>query len=847
MYTLYLLSYNNYYNRIVKKENSVADYLAYLVTYKEQDTDPNGNKATIQKVNFVAADYVNTEQVVNWQGDLPDYLIVADEAGQEIDSRWFVVGAEKTRGGQLLLTLHRDLVVDFYDETISAPCFVEKATPKSIEDPAIFNKEDMSFNQIKTSETPLSDETGVAWIVGFMPRNAYESAQQKSTDYLESGSEDISVDRLTNWEWNKYVSNDFIPYADSWQYVTKTSVAFGSSWSRGGRQEQNITKTYIDKTGAVVRSEYVYRYIVSGGTSGSSYTYYPEDGPSGPNYTSAKAQYPCGLNIQTTGNHATDPTPDAFTNFPSNISAMNSDAPAVLGGETQARTNSFFALNNQVLLDRSSGIYYRVSIVEVGSRSSVSVPVSSGLGTKWTSALNRSLGTLITFNVNPDSGSYSLELSGAASKIYRLRLDQQYSEAKVTVRASNARYHLDDSPYDMFCLPYPTAENPNFTIKKNGTTMITTPSRGAALAVANEILAGLSSADLQLLPYCPVRYCIKSDGSFDVGDSYCDFVTASVGGSGTHNVSVLLWATTSRLDIRKTIQIPQKSTVLEKKVASETDVYRLNSPNYAGIFEFNPQMNKGVQSFRIQCNYIPYGSYIHVAPAFDGLYGYDANDARGLICGGDFSLPRTTDAWEQYKLNNATYQQVFDRQIQNLEVNNAVQKEREQWQAAAGVASAAAGGFAAGAQFGGTAGLVAGGLGALLAGGLSAAAAQKDMQLNDRLRNEALDYKQDMFGYQLQAIQAIPQSIARTTAITINNKIFPFIEYYTCTEIEKQALRDKIQYNGMTIMRIARLRDFLQQGSLSYMKGRLIRLDLFPEDFHLAKALADEIYKGVFI
>ena len=34
------------------------------------------------------------------------------------------------------------------------------------------------------------------------------------------------------------------------------------------------------------------------------------------------------------------------------------------------------------------------------------------------------------------------------------------------------------------------------------------------------------------------------------------------------------------------------------------------------------------------------------------------------------------------------------------------------------------------------------------------------------------------------------------------------LEYYTCTEIEKQALRDKIKYNGMTVGTIGKIEDF---------------------------------------
>ena len=137
-------------------------------------------------------------------------------------------------------------------------------------------------------------------------------------------------------------------------------------------------------------------------------------------------------------------------------------------------------------------------------------------------------------------------------------------------------------------------------------------------------------------------------------------------------------------------------------------------------------------------------------------------------------------------------------------------------------------------------------LGAAAGGAASAVGGALDIYYNDKLRNEALDYTKDQFGYQLGNIKALPQSLSRTTAFTNNNKYFPVLEYYTCTDIEKQALRDKIKYNGMTVMRIGRMQDFLQNEK-TYIKGRLIRLEGINDDYHLLTGIADEIYKGVFI
>lgn len=72
---LYILKYNNYYNRIVKLENSLSKYLPYQL----------GD--TITNVNFVPHNGVVTEQVVNRSlKDIGDYLLAVND-NMEIESK----------------------------------------------------------------------------------------------------------------------------------------------------------------------------------------------------------------------------------------------------------------------------------------------------------------------------------------------------------------------------------------------------------------------------------------------------------------------------------------------------------------------------------------------------------------------------------------------------------------------------------------------------------------------------------------------------------------------------------------------------------------------------------------
>ena len=100
----------------------------------------------------------------------------------------------------------------------------------------------------------------------------------------------------------------------------------------------------------------------------------------------------------------------------------------------------------------------------------------------------------------------------------------------------------------------------------------------------------------------------------------------------------------------------------------------------------------------------------------------------------------------------------------------------------------------------------------------------------------------------LENIQARPNGLAKTSAFTNNNKIYPFIEVYSATDTEKEALRSKILYNGMTVGVIGKIPDYIgsKVGSEShhYVKGQLIKIDV-SDDYHTCQAINNEINMGI--
>lgn len=105
-----------------------------------------------------------------------------------------------------------------------------------------------------------------------------------------------------------------------------------------------------------------------------------------------------------------------------------------------------------------------------------------------------------------------------------------------------------------------------------------------------------------------------------------------------------------------------------------------------------------------------------------------------------------------------------------------------------------------------------------------------------------------MYGYQLGNIQAMPYSLTKTSALTYNNKLYPIIEKYECTEKERNILKNKLVYDGMTIMAIGQISEYIPTtADLGMVRGKMIRIENLSDDFHIADAIYQEIQKGVYL
>lgn len=813
MVTLYLLRYNNYYNRRVKKEESLSDYTEYLV----KDKDGNSEKAVIQNVNFIENDFINTIQVVNWEGTLPDYLLVVD-ADQNIKSRWFVVNTVKTRLGQLQISLHRDLMVDYYSSVVNAPCFIERATPLNINDPAIYNKEN-TCNQIKQSETLLRDKTGCAWVVGYIPRGYSFGDEPIEAEINYDGMESESLANIENYSYYPFTTSPYLGDGTTKKYT----VVLGVKEKLG--PYYMVTEKFAVSPTAIEHIETTKETISVG------------------IYNSISLQISGVDNVNNIDFTAID------NGYASVVSSLFSQFNSVLGDgvnrvHSAAETNAFLNEQGKIILDTTSKTYYKIAIADSGEweKSEVVQNSQSGLFRTLANNLVRQLPLMTTTTLtvsiggNPNTGSFVVNGVG---REYTVSLEPGAESVKLTI--PDNRPHVPEQNFDMFCIPFLPDSETHLTVDKDNEVYLQDPNALVALNVATQIVSKTGQDtvyDVQLLPYCPATYCIKDEGRIELTDTASDIVNSS-----GEVVNVLLWANSSKFEVRMPVTISGGLTIKARKIITETQMYRLCSPNYSSMFEFNPALNYGVSEIIANCTYQPFNPYIRLALDFKGLYGYEAGDARGLICGGDFSLPQATSAWANYQLQNKNYQALFDRQIQNMETKNDVARTQEKWTTAAGVLGAAVGGAGAGLMTGKPLGALAG----LVTGGLSLAGGLTDIELNEKLRKEGKDFAQDAFDMHNENIKALPQGLSKTNPFTANNKIFPFIEKYDCTSEEKEAISLQIQYRGMEINRISKPSVFISAFTRTYIKARIILVDNLKEDYHIASAIAEELYKGVFI
>lgn len=797
-----LKNFNNYYNRIIKKYDDINSYIQNSDDYAVRGDKSYINLETGSKMNFAIKDGVTSEMTYNYASDdlwQPDYVVITNE-NNEIQHRWFVLEADQPRKGQYVLKLRRDVIADNYTSTLNSPCFIERGyVPYT--DNFIFNSEGIQFNQIKTeNEILLKDKTGVSWIVGYVAAPEDNEANTVCEGKLDHDI-DLYVSSIDTWKESHNASKDTYYYSPNSVYLNWI-VEGESLYNYAYRYEVNQFGTTADNV-SIGRFSNTYKWRENGSSSDVKSSLMSKV------YNSNVSNYLQQSNLRTIFNKA-----ELYSNM------------------SQYEQNK--ELNNKIIKDTSTGKLYRVQ-VRTKDDSNLNTTIDSSIANVYGVMNDIATSTFQTGHGNTEG--YSLTIFGV-KYLYIIVSEIASTNDILTVTITKDRRVLRDAPYCMFCIPYGKVEVKN----KKGTASTYTDG-DLGLAVARGMVESLTSAkcyDLQLLPYCPITdYKVWQDGNVILLEDLVkdqDYTKVLLKGGSTEAPSIILWAKQSNFTIDIDVNLSIENTAEAFKIENETSMYRLCSPNYASAYEFNLAKNGGsVTKINVDCSYKPHQPYIHANINFNRLYGNDTNDTRGLVCGGDFSLPQTGSQWASYMLNNKNYQASFNKQI---ETNDTIHNRNQFVNAFTGLTNAITTGISAGVMGGKGAGIGA--------GAASAVGAAVDVGMNE------LNYQTEkgntiaQFNYQLDNVKARPDTLGNVGAYNANNKIFLFIEHYKASDVEIEALRENIKYRNMNIGRIGILEDYIEANH-NYIRGQLIRLEHLSDDYHMSTEISNEISKGVYI
>ena len=822
MVNLYFLQYNNYFNRQTKPHKTITNwFLPYQI----------GNTLNVGLFNY--GDGVDTTQVVNttgWANEnrVPDYCVLEDQTNSS-RQYWYVLEWKYLRKGQYQATLKRDVLSENYDLIMSAPMLIKKGTVISSNNPAMFNSEGQAYNQIKSDEIPLYDATGCPWIVGYVPLDAFTTDTEISKNiYVDPSFTYNTLDDFRSdfpYDVDMSTGRTIIRRYDRLPiYNIRANMRYSAQVSN---YEVDITNVSFNSTGLLnydINATEEKVNEIKWNTMGSVNGFYWKKSTSLPPGLQDLAMFRWDKNYTTS--NASKTTKDIINSYTSetlkqidnsifNVYPQNESADATL----------------QSILYKS---------VKIGNKTYNIFPSNKLVWKELVAPastfqlLSTNLNENVLDNKN-NNNSYIVNL-----KYYEAgyTLVESTQTVKTTMPGQDKRIQLRKDPYAMFCIPYGEVK-----LRKDGVDEITTVKDAALIATGISTSTGDKNVlDVQLLPYCPIREIVVDDekGVVDYSSLTRTAQVQDIKNEADAVISKMFWC----IDSSFTFQIPLRLKVDDYKIENETTTYRLCSPNYNGLFEFNLAKNGGLNWIEVNCTYKPQTPYIQLNPSFQKLYGQNAttglsagdyNDQRGLICGGDFSLPQVSSAWANYQMQNKNYQNIFDREIQSMEMSNRYQRVSDWMNLVSGTAKA-------GMAIGSLSNPVAGGVSAAINLGTGAAS----NIMSDRLRDEQINLKKDLFNYNLQNIQALPQSVSKTAAFNINSKYVPFLEKYTCTEEEKNALRDKLRWQGMTVMRTGQIQDYVWSDD-TYIEAMPLRLTGLSEDTHTAQTIAQELNMGTYI
>lgn len=828
MDTVYFYKFNNYYNRILKRYDTIEDYGTPM--------------ATQSNCNFVHGDGVNSTFYYNkavGSTDTPDYVIVKDYNNNI--SRWFVTNSFKSRDRQDKLVLRRDLIADYYSDIINhSPCLIRKGyVPDN--NPLVFNDEGVKYNKIKEDEILIKDESNCSYIVGFISNNAAAQNGIKGTikdleaDYYFTSLSDIPFKDYIEGAGNNHTQACTLAKNNSFdtrvcyalRFSARRKISTSEQWNveffitnNGLVKPTGITSIYSNLQGSSI-------YYNSGAMAYNTRIEADAD-IDGPGAPVADRSLALGGYVN-----------EYMRYFNINYYKIKESAKSILGLEEYYYENTLSQYIGKKI--NIGGTVYTVSIgKENETTRDYTYSTRPGYPTSWSDIkdgfnayqpsdidLKNSVPSnkdlqYITGYDKYNSTDNDIRIICPTEDRY-LVLSEAVVDITTDVDSPSNRTHLTEQPYDMFML----INESNISYKVGVNSYVSNHEVNINMAEAICQAYGTAAYDIQIVPFNPMRGTILADGTLN----FYNFDVHTIEDADSNVVGHYIMCSTA--DLKFTLTKDELKLLPDNyKKDYNLKEYRLCSPNQETIFEFSPSVNYGVNSWEITANYRPFTSYIKVQPTWGGLYGesnYNGlTDFRGLVYNSSLCVTQLSDAYSNYIANNKNFQQLFDNQINTLTKQQEIQVNA--LEETLGLRSYT--------------GMPIGSILRVIGGA-------KDIDMTKELNNLAITKMETDFKYQMDNIKSMPHSIKKMTAINGDTRIFPFIEIYTASAVEENSFDLKMKYTGYTIMTTGYIYNYLKDDEETFVQADLIRLDLSRSeetaDNHIATEIANELAKGLYI
>ena len=711
-------------------------------------------------------------------------------------TRWFVVSYVYLNGGQVQLTLQRDVLGEFGLDNVYGK--IERGYTETV----LRNRKELSLNQILKRRIQILPDTfqygnykvnthiNEMWGVLYFVKPT-EINPSTGEPYPEQVNINIPAFSPQTVDYTSYPNDTFVALKST-KYQYNMIIDIGTVLLKNGSNDFYVYKNccikFTDKENYIVDFKYSSHtdYII-----GTEYNMIVESSTNAPAYM---------LDYILSDIAA------------STIDANKEGAGYNYGIQFPVDTETIrteFSYNNVVILE--NGKYYKYT--ETSKSKDVYGNVSVVKFNSMWGSYNSSYGKVSALSIKSIISKSTID--GSILKKNELTLEEQ---GVLTINTSQT---LIDEPYSVLVFPLfdvtisSVASSDKYVIEKR-----------RAFSIFNTVIQYLSGenpyiVDAQIYPYCPVLTGIASSLQ-----GYPFFSIDS--NTYIHNCTV---NPRPNVDIKKCYIEEQFSIVSPEKTGKFTFDYY----DYVNKVVKDGDTNSNPIVIKVKTALKPYSIIASavIVPEEDTLAGitYDADLKGCQPASGGFECSLSSNAFETYRRQNSNYQQIFNLQQQELQKQHEVERVNEVTSAVVNTISATTMGAIAGASVGGGTGIKAG-IGAAVGGAAAGVTVGTAMAIqavtNEGLRQYEEDLQKQMFDLQIGTVKNLPNTISRISTFNeIITKDFWFVlEVYQCTDYEKTLVNEFIEKYGYGLGVFGFYKNFYKKGW--FLRGTIITSDYMP-------------------